>query len=299
MSLSPEAIRLQRTNWSDKTNLLADEMYLILLGDRDPNVTPLQISIVSPGFPDLSFSPAEYNPAEDPDPVDFPMLYWPEFDDSPVSTNPGGSNGTFITKQRVKKQWIRNMIPGKVTGGEEGAYEVDLYPNGSSDEAVPITDGKVLGGGTVGKGAWVTVFRATHLEITEDVRVPQNPAQPKTSNGLPQYDGSSTSRMAPSQGGDKAAEQVVSVRQRILIRTHDILLPNGSGSMIPAKITSGGPGKGPYKVTLYKQGPDNEGEEAEALQLQINSQKSIPEGTWCFVTEISGTFWMQVPIWLK
>ena len=74
---------------------------------------------------------------------------------------------------------------------------------------------------------------------------------------------------------------------------------SGAGGGIPCKITSGGPGAGPYTATLYPQGPNSSaGAIVKVTQLQIDSGATIPANTWAFAVSIGGNYFVQVPVWL-
>lgn len=72
---------------------------------------------------------------------------------------------------------------------------------------------------------------------------------------------------------------------------------NVSGGGIPAQIT-GGSGSSPT-ILLYEGGvAAGATQSVTATVLQIATGESFPSGTWCFASQVGGTWYVQPPVWL-
>jgi hypothetical protein len=78
-----------------------------------------------------------------------------------------------------------------------------------------------------------------------------------------------------------------------------IVATPGAGGGLPGQVQSGGPGKGPYSVTIYPNGTGSPGTTVNVTQLQIAPTDTVPAGTWVMVMlSPDHTYSMQVPVWL-
>lgn len=71
----------------------------------------------------------------------------------------------------------------------------------------------------------------------------------------------------------------------------------GGGGGVPGVVVSGGPGSGPYVVTIYPTGLSGGTQNVNVTQLSIDSGETIPAGTWTVVTQVGSNYYMQVPVW--
>ena len=70
------------------------------------------------------------------------------------------------------------------------------------------------------------------------------------------------------------------------------------GSVFPGQVQSGGPGAGPYVVTIYPNGTGNAGQNVNVTQLQINGGSTVPSGAWVIVVQTAdNSYYMQLPVW--
>ena len=78
-----------------------------------------------------------------------------------------------------------------------------------------------------------------------------------------------------------------------------IVATPGAGGGLPGQVQSGGPGNGPYSVTIYPNGTGSPGTTVNVTQLQIAPTDTVPAGTWVMVMlSPDHTYSMQVPVWL-
>jgi len=74
----------------------------------------------------------------------------------------------------------------------------------------------------------------------------------------------------------------------------------GAGlSSFPGVVQSGGPGNGPYTVTIFPGGvTTTQGQNVSVTQLQIDAAASVPAGASVVVFQgADGAFFMQFPVW--
>lgn len=290
MGLSGQAFRLLKCSWEDP-QLLAEEMYLILLTDQDSVTAPTSVQ------QGTASDPTRLPPglANDPIPdLNLPVLDFPVSPDNPFDLQQGPSEtlpsqDTNFHRQRKEvettTQHTRSVVPGKVGTGSQGRYNVTLYPNSSQasqTEAVeflevgdlPISGGvKQLDGALdVPAGTWTMVFRHTQWEIK-------------------------TTRVLESGGGIQGEKEVSkSVEVRVVARHHEMQAVVQSSSSIPAVVTDGSGNS--YTLDSYPQGLAAAPVAISATQLQIDPGAQIPAGTWCFVARVGGIWYMQVPVWI-
>lgn len=167
MGLRNQAIRLMRTNWSNKEQLLAEELYVILLTDIDPTTGPVTVD------PGNGLDPITFDPTEE---LDLPDLDLPEFGGNPDETTqeeiPGDDN--VYLRRTVKEEWVRTgNIPAQIVSGSGNTYTCTLFPNGHEEDGVQVEGVRQLqidSSETIPAGSWVTggVYRATLLEVTKE-----------------------------------------------------------------------------------------------------------------------------------
>lgn len=150
MSLADDAIRLLRTDWGERANLLSQELYTIFLQYRDIDTGPVTLNL-GDGQPAITIRPESLR---DP----FGQFRWPDFGaldgfrggstvfnrDSYLnqfnSNNvtfeetilDDGSQGRPRRLQRKRTELIpyRECMPGKIVSGSGSTYTVTLYPDG-------------------------------------------------------------------------------------------------------------------------------------------------------------------------
>lgn len=176
--LREQAVRLRRTKWKDKVDLLADEIFQIL--SSVPDTSPGQVTIdQGDGLPPITLPP---NFTDSPF-GDFvlPDLDLPSYDSNPVGVErtaiPDPLNGLDNQPTRYLKttkyiQRTRVVCPGVVVSGSGDTYRVRLYPNGLNDGSsggstltVTAKQLQIASTEAIPAGTWALVWRYTESEV--------------------------------------------------------------------------------------------------------------------------------------
>jgi hypothetical protein len=115
-----------------------------------------------------------------------------------------------------------------------------------------------------------------------------------------------TTRVPSASSGEKPDGTTTYQLQKAVVKEEPFSIPVFT-TTYPAKVVSGS-GEGPYELLAYLQGTDNAGSRvAEAWQLQIDEDESIPEGSWVLANRVVYQnssnqmiveWYIQVPVWL-
>lgn len=304
MGLADSAIRLRRVNWKNDAQLLAEELFLILLQDTDPTTGPINITISGgqpaiageDALPTFSLTPLSGIP-------DFPLpdLNLPEFQlNLPAFDNPQNqqqtaepsSDGQYTILTTAKDQYLRVSLPGLVQADlGDGFFSVRLMPNGQGGggllSGTLLDDNPVeqsftarallLGGNAPGTGDYVpAVYWVTKVRVTTETTL-------------------------------KMPEQIpLATNTKIKVLRQEFQFVGGTGGGgVPGKVLSGGPGD-TYQVEIYPGGLSVLNQDGSiqgatvvtAKQLQIDSGETIPAGTFALITKAGGVYYMQVPVWV-
>lgn len=286
MSLADSAIRLRRTNWRDRANLLAEELYIMFLQEQEPESGPITINLgddsSGAGADDVQIPPESTR-----DPLggwQFPDLNLPDTQlrEAPVVENIPGSpigptnadgEGAGERSQRVETRTIheRTVVPGIVTASSGGSHTVTLYPNsvtvGHSMSVSGVTD---MAGTTHAAGTRVAVFR--YLQVEQ-----------KT-----------TTYLETVRGEEREIRKETGLKIKRTV--HEIIGGSGTGGGIPCKITGGGPGSN-YTADLYPAGLSGNPVAVNVVQISIDPEETIPVDTWAMASLIGGVYYVNVPVW--
>lgn len=294
MGLASQAIRLRRTSWEDKIQALSEELYLILLTDKDYEVGEMNITF--PDDPNGLVLPERVlrNPFGE---FEFPDLMFPElilpfqqptFSDITVpEPDPRDGNTSTIKKTRTKTRIIhqRAAMPARITGGSGPRYDAQIYPNGSTGPAKSSptstdSSGNVSGGildlnhdpneDPKEAGTWVLAFR--HLEIEFEVR----------------------EFVEISAYGEETILKT-ETRARIIQDNREFTEAGagGGGNAFAGYVVSGTGFT--YVVRIFTEAGTKD---VTVTQLQIHGSETIPAGTGCIVVKTGSVYYMQVPVWL-
>ena len=283
MSLADEAIRLRRCKWSDRADLLAEELYVIFLQQKDPETGPISITFPNGDAPATILPGSVRGPLGD---FVFPDLNLPDLNlgvqQPEVTEEPLGEEGlevppvnrTFL-RETTTRHDQRSTIPGIVMGGE-GPYAMNVFPNGTAERGQSVNGAVDLSGSaTLPVGTWALVFFHTAFNLIKSETVKKGP-------------------------GIKG-EEIVDTQTRIEIIRQDIEFAGGSGgssSAFPAKITAGGPGT-EYTADIYTSGTGEDPISAAITQLDIDSADTIPADTWVIAVQVGGVYYCNAPIWVS
>ena len=293
MSLAEQAIRLRRCKWSDRADLLAEELYTILLQDKDPSTGPITVNI--PGQTNSSVLPSQQDLGQLGD-LQFPDLVFPNIEIPPLPTPEEIDNGGDIfTRINRKNQHVQATVPGLILeSGSGGNHVVACYPYGVSGQA---SAGDILNAATFGinstlqvrelnglqvdAGTYVMVFRHSFVEIETRETVKRE------------------------GGGEEILDTQTSIN--VISSNTEMVKPGGAssggGGGVPCQITAGGPGN-EYTADLYPDGITGTAVSASVYQLDIDAAETIPAGTWTMANSVEEgdpavtTWYIQVPIWL-
>lgn len=193
-NLRDEAIRMKRTKWRDRTDLLAQELFAIFASIDVPTTGPVTVDT------------GNGNPVTYDDPRLFqgtfgdlvlPDLNLPDFEDY---LNPNGvelaepdtadASPVRRRRQRRRVQYVREVFPGTVVSGTEDTYQVKVYPNGftaatvpassflgspaslpAGDATVEVKQLQIADGETIPAGTWALVWSVSVVLITTDEEV--------------------------------------------------------------------------------------------------------------------------------
>ncbi len=300
MSLAGQAFRLQKTDWEDP-QILAEELYLILLTDVDPTLGPT--SVATPGTDTPTSLPPDIAESLIPD-LNLGALDFPVSPDNPLDqqqdsfdTPNEDTQSFFYDRERrtVTTEHERVVIPGLVTANRgNGRYDVTLYPNSSQaadtvrsviqrngtvtrvhepEGSIPVEDVKQLDGSTqVPVGTYALIFRHTHFEITKIEWV---------------------------QTGGSKPEKVLSTSTevRVVARQHEMQAVVAASSCIPVQIVSGGPGSS-YTANAYPDGLAGAAVSVTVTVLQLDPLETLPVGMWLLAAKIGGDYLVQPAIWV-
>lgn len=281
MSLADSAIRLRRTRWGDRADLLAEELYTIFLGQTDPTTGPITVNMGDGTTPTQLPPNATTTPLGDfvfPDlnvpPIQLPTLQTQPSQDQTAGpgNEPGKPNFLQFDRKTTTRQHQRAVVPGAVIAGT-GPYTMALFPNGPDGGGMNVNGAVELNGATVDVGTYALVFRhvAFDVIITETV----------------------------VQGPGIEGEKVTSTKTEIKVveTDHSFVSGGGGTSAYPAQITGGGPGNN-YTADVYLNGTGKPATSSSITQLDIDPAETIPIGTWLIVAKVGGVYYGQVPVWL-
>ncbi len=287
MSLADSAIRLRRTKWGDRADLLSEELYTMFLQEKD--ATPGQVTLnIGDGTP-ASLIPQELvlgNFALNlPDLTfpDFVLPQTPQFTPDPPPNDDGQPQR--FQREKTTPKHLTGMFPGRIVSqGSGGTHSVKIFPYGTTGQATvgsftedPVIGAEVtedateLNGVGVSVGTYVTVFRHVLLNIT------------------------TTEMVERRASGD---EVVVSTKTSIEVVQTNNEFVSGGNSVFAGKIT-GGSGTS-YSVDVYLGGTGSTPTSATVTQLDIDSSETIPANTWALIVrQGNGSYVMQVPVILN
>lgn len=286
MSLAGQAIRMLRTKWGERADLLAEELYTILLTDKDPETGPITVTFPD-GTPSIPLPPgATLGPLGD---LQFPDLIFPDLviPQAPLfEENEPEDAPTTLRRVRSQPKHERVTVPGLVTAAEGSSHTVLAYPygkNGQTSEGSILQEAlfgastsitaEELNGQTIPVGTYVNVFRHIFY-IVEVIEIVEKKA-----------------------GGE---ENVISTQTEIRVVSQNNEIAGGGaggGSAAPAKIISGGPGVD-YTAEIYTNGTGADPITASIKQLDIDASETIPTDTWVIAIKVSNQWYCQVPVWM-
>lgn len=293
MSLADDAIRMRRTKWGNRADLLAEELFVIFSQDKDADASPITLN-----FPDGA-APVELPPGSSLDPLGdliFPGLNFPGLE-TPEQPQPSEEqNGSIFTRTKRTVSHSRLTVPGIVTeAGTGGSHLVSCFPFGVNGQAteeelgreavfgpsinVPVAE---LNGQRITVGTYVMVFR--HVFYATEVR-----------------------ETIERKGTE---ENVIDTQTTVSVLSNNTEMvakeeQEGGSSSFPAIITGGGPGND-YTANVYEEGLSGAVTAVNIRQLDIDAAETIPVGTWAIAVKVPITvgdvttdqWYMQVPVWL-